>query len=165
MRWTSGDRSNIEDLRGRHGGKAIPLGIGGVLLLGLLSLVTGTDLLTPFTEGGGTPDSAATSGAVATSPEEEKLVDFVDATMADVQATWKALENQYQPTRAVLFRDAIDSACGFAQSATGPFYCPADSKVFLDLGFFEDLQRKLGAPGTSPRLTCSRTRSATMSSI
>lgn len=147
MRWTPGNRSNIEDLRGRSGGMGIPLGIGGVLLLGLLSLMTGTDFLTPFT-GGGQPDAVGTSGAVASSPEEEKLVDFVDATLEDVQTTWKELlSGQYQATRAVLFRDAIDSACGFAQSATGPFYCPRDGRVYLDLGFFDDLHRRFAAPG------------------
>jgi hypothetical protein len=76
------------------------------------------------------------------------MVDMVDAVMADAQATWSELLGpRYQPTRARLFRDAIDSACGFAQSATGPFYCPADRRVYLDLGFFNDLHRKLGAPG------------------
>jgi predicted metalloprotease len=147
MRWTPGDRGNIEDMRGRSGGMGIPLGIGGVLLLGLLSLVTGTDLLTPFTGGGSPANSVGTSGATA-SPAEERLVDFVDATMKDVQGTWsELLRGRYEPTKAVLFRDAIDSACGFAQSATGPFYCPRDAKVYLDLGFFDELDRRFGAPG------------------
>jgi uncharacterized protein len=148
MRWSRGDRSNIEDLRGRSGGMGIPIGIGGFILLALLSFATGTDFLSLVTGGGSTPQSAGTSGAVASSPEEEKLVDFVDATMADVQATWqRILPDRYQPTRAVLFRDAIDSACGFAQSATGPFYCPRDGLVYLDLGFFDEMRRRFGAPG------------------
>jgi uncharacterized protein len=68
--------------------------------------------------------------------------------MDDAQDTWRQLlGGRYQETRAVLFRDAINSACGLAQSATGPFYCPADRKVYLDLGFFNELRRKLGAPG------------------
>ena len=73
---------------------------------------------------------------------------MVDAVMDDAQDTWRQLlGGRYQDTKAVLFRDAINSACGFAQSATGPFYCPADHKVYLDLGFFDEMQRKLGAPG------------------
>jgi predicted metalloprotease len=75
-------------------------------------------------------------------------VDFVDAVMADTQSTWRELlAGRYQETRAVLFRDAIQSACGFAQSATGPFYCPSDRKVYLDLGFFDELDKRFGAPG------------------
>lgn len=148
MRWTPGNRGNIEDMRGRSGGMAVPLGIGGVLILGLLSLLTGTDLLTSFVGGGSQPGAVGTSGEVASSPAEERLVDFVDATMEDVQQTWSnLLHDRYQPTRVVLFRDAIESACGFAQSATGPFYCPRDSRVYLDLGFFDELNRRFGAPG------------------
>ncbi len=81
-------------------------------------------------------------------PEEEKMVDFVDAVALDTQQTWQtALGGRYQQTTVVLFRDAVESACGFAQAATGPFYCPADRRVYLDLGFFDDLERQLQAPG------------------
>ena len=153
MRWTPGDRSNIEDMRGRSGGMAMGvggLGVGGLLLLLVLSWATGIDL-TSIVGGGGSsppPESAGTSGPVASTPEEERLVDMVDAVMDDGQDTWRELlGGRYQDTRAVLFRDAINSACGFAQSATGPFYCPADRKVYLDLGFFDELHRRLGAPG------------------
>ena len=76
------------------------------------------------------------------------MVDFVDAVMRDAQQTWtNILGSRYEPTRVVLFRDQIDTACGFAQSATGPFYCPGDRKVYLDLGFYDELQRRFGAPG------------------
>jgi hypothetical protein len=152
MRWTAGDRSNVEDARGRSGGMAMGaggLGVGGLLLLLVLSWATGIDL-TSIVGGGGSapPSSVGTSGEVKASPAEEKLVDMVDAVMADAQETWRQLlGGQYQDTKAVLFRDAINSACGFAQAATGPFYCPADRKVYLDLGFFDELDRKLGAPG------------------
>jgi predicted metalloprotease len=156
MKWTRGDRSNVEDLRGRSGGRALGaggIGVGGLLLLLALSWATGVDLTSIVGTGGGVPptESVGTGGdpaTLATSPEEERMVDMVDAVMADAQATWSELLGpRYQPTRARLFRDAIDSACGFAQSATGPFYCPADRRVYLDLGFFNDLHRKLGAPG------------------
>lgn len=153
MRWTPGDRRNIEDLRGRSGGMAMGvggLGVGGLLLLLVLSWATGIDL-TSIVGGGGSappPESAGTSGPVTSSPEEERLVDMVDAVVGDAQDTWRELlGGRYQDTRAVLFRDVINSACGFAQSATGPFYCPADRKVYLDLGFFDELHRRLGAPG------------------
>jgi predicted metalloprotease len=126
------------------------LGVGGLLLLLVLSWATGIDL-TSIVGGGGSappPASAGTSGPVASSPDEERRVDMVDAVMDDAQDTWRELlGGRYQDTRAVLFRDAINSACGFAQSATGPFYCPADRKVYLDLGFFDELHRRLGAPG------------------
>jgi predicted metalloprotease len=126
------------------------LGVGGLLLLLVLSWATGIDLTSIVGGGGGSapPSSVGTSGEVKASPAEEKLVDMVDAVMGDAQETWRQLlGGQYQDTKAVLFRDAINSACGFAQAATGPFYCPADRKVYLDLGFFDELDRKLGAPG------------------
>jgi len=157
MRWTPGDRSNIDDARGRSGfgrlGGGVPLSLGGILLLLLISWATGTNFLSLLTGGGSEEvDTTGTSGQVASSPAEERQVDFVDAVMKDVQDTWaQLLGNRYQQTRAVLFRDSIDSACGFAESATGPFYCPEDGRVYLDLGFFEELQNRFGAPGDFAR--------------
>lgn len=150
MRWTRGDRGNIEDRRGssvRMG--AMPLGIGGILILLVLSWFTGVDFLSLA---GGIPqeqtETTGTTGPIETTPEEERTVDMVDAVMADSQATWSELMGgRYQPTVAVLFRDATSSNCGFAQSAVGPFYCPADRKVYLDLSFFNDLRTQFGAPG------------------
>jgi predicted metalloprotease len=127
------------------------LGIGGLLIVLILSWATGIDFLSLVGggDGGGAPtQSVGTSGTVATTPEEEKTVDFVGAVMDDTQATWREiLGSRYQPTKARLFRDAIQSACGFAQSASGPFYCPADHYVYLDLGFFDELRRRFGASG------------------
>jgi len=154
MRWTPGDRGNIEDLRGRSGigMRAGGLGIGGLLVVLLLSWATGIDFLSLVGNGGGAPTetvgTSGTSGPVATTPEEEKLADFVDAVMGDAQATWRdLLGNRYQPTKVRLFRDAIQSACGFAEAASGPFYCPGDHYVYLDLGFFDELRRRFGASG------------------
>ncbi len=151
MRWTPGDRSNVEDLRGRSGigMRAGGLGIGGLLVLLILSWATGVDFLSLVGGGGGAPtESVGTSGTVASTPEEEKLVDFVDAVMKDSQMTWHdLLGDRYQPTKVRLFRDAIESACGFAQSASGPFYCPGDHYIYLDLGFFDELRRRFGASG------------------
>jgi len=151
MRWTPGDRSNIEDYRGRSGMgmKAGGLGIGGLLVMLLLSWATGIDFLSLVGNNGTPPTEAVgTSGTVASTPEEEKLVDYVDAVMDDTQETWqRLLGSRYQPTKARLFRDAIQSACGFAESASGPFYCPGDHYVYLDLGFFTELNRRFGASG------------------
>ena len=146
MRWTRGDRGNIQDLRGGGGGGlGVPLGIGGVLVLLVGSWLTGVNLF-DVVGGGGSADVVADRPA-ASSPEEERLVDFVDAVMGDIQHTWSQKLSAYQPTKAVLFRNAIQSACGLSSSATGPFYCPGDRQVYLDLSFFNDLHQKLGAPG------------------
>ena len=154
MKWTAGNRENVEDVRGRSGGglRLGGMGLGGLLLVLVLSWATGIDFLSLLGGGDGTvaPPSASTGtgGELRTTPEEERLVDFVDAVMKDAQETWQSnLGGRYQMTRAVLFRDAIHSACGSAQSATGPFYCPADQLVYLDLGFFTELHQRFRAPG------------------
>jgi len=153
MKWTPGDRGNIEDLRGSSGMgmKAGGLGIGGLLIVLILSWATGIDFLS-LVGGGGSPPSetVGTSGGgpVASTPEEEKLVDFVDAVVGDAQATWgQLLGNRYEATKVLLFRDAIRSSCGFAEAASGPFYCPGDHLIYLDLGFFDELRRRFGASG------------------
>lgn len=129
------------------------MGIGGLLVLLVLSWATGTDFLSLL--GGGDPTSSSsvgagtgTSGDFQTTPQEEQMVDFVDAVAGDTQDTWqRLLGDRYQRTRVVLFRDVYESGCGAAESATGPFYCPADQKVYLDLGFFKELSDRFGAPG------------------
>ncbi len=148
MRWSAGDRGNIEDRRGAGAVRGASIGIGGLVLVLALSWLTGTDLTSLLTEVGGPASSGASGGPVQSTPEEERMVDFVDAVARDTQDTWqRALGGRYQQTTVVLFRDAVESACGVAESATGPFYCPPDHQVYLDLGFFDDLARKLGAPG------------------
>ena len=147
MRWTPGNRSNIEDMRGRSGGRAVPIGIGGVVLLALLSWASGTDFLSMAIEQSPS-QSVGTAGELKTSAAEEHLVDLVDQVTEDAQTTWeRLLGNRYERTRVALFRDSVGSACGLAQAATGPFYCPGDRKVYLDLGFFRELQQRFGAPG------------------
>jgi uncharacterized protein len=152
MKWTPGNRENVEDVRGRSGGglRMGGLGLGGLIVVLLLSWATGIDFLSlvsqPDTSSPST--SVGTGGELRTTPDEERLVDFVDAVMRDAQNTWqRKLGGRYQPTRAVIFRDSIQSACGFAQSATGPFYCPGDHLVYLDLGFFTELRDRFRAPG------------------
>ncbi len=167
MKWTAGSRDNVEDVRGQSGGGGLRmggLGLGGLLLVLVLSWATGVDFLSLLggTDSVSTGPSVGTGGGeLRTTPEEEKLVDFVDAVMKDAQETWQdKLRGRYQPTRAVIFRDAIQSRCGFAQSATGPFYCPADSLVYLDLGFFAELRSDSRRLATLRKPTCSRTSSA-----
>jgi uncharacterized protein len=147
MQWSSGNRGDIQDMRGRSGGRAVPLGIGGFLVVLVLSWLSGTNLFQLL--GTQTPsETVGISGQVQSTPAEERLVDMVGAVAKDAQDAWaEKLGSRYQRTSVVLFRDAIDSGCGFAQSATGPFYCPADRKVYLDLGFFDELSRRFGAPG------------------
>ena len=156
MRWSAGDRGNIEDMRGRSGrggGGMIPLGIGGFIVVALLSMFTGVNFFDMLGGGSPAPDSTSvgttgTEVAVTASPTEERMVDMVDAVARDAQNTWtQKLGDRYQATKVVLFRDAIQSACGYAGSATGPFYCPGDRKVYLDLEFFDELQRRFGASG------------------
>ncbi len=151
MRWTPGDRSNIDDERGRSGMGigGVHLGIGGFLLLLILSWATGTNFFALLGTGDAPSNGAVgTSGQVQSTPQEDHRVDFVDAVMNDVQRTWQdLLGDRYVPTKVVLFRDTLRSGCGLAQSATGPFYCPEDSRVYLDLGFFRELADRFGAPG------------------
>jgi hypothetical protein len=149
MEWEPGDRSNIEDDRGRSGGFGVMhLGIGGFLVVLVLSWLSGTNLFSLLGTDSQAPAQTGSGGAVRGSPAEERLVDFVDVVANDVQDTWtKLLGSRYERTKVVLFREGIQSGCGSAQSATGPFYCPEDHKVYLDLGFFNDLSQKIGAPG------------------
>lgn len=154
MRWTAGPRSaNLEDRRGqrRMGGALPKLGIGGFLLLAILSFVFKTDLFTLLGGGGVTTNAPVESGPVESTPEEERMVDFVSFVLDDAQNTWAQVfaqeGQQYPPARLVLFRDGTQSGCGFGQSAMGPFYCPADQRVYIDLGFYQELQNRFGAPG------------------
>ncbi len=156
MKWTSrGKSADLEDRRGSRatvggGGfrvaRAGGLGLGGILLLAVLSMVTGQDFL-GLSDPAPSSFTPAESGSIATTPEEEKLVEFVSFVLDDAQATWAGLVPQYERARLVLFRDATESGCGLGQAATGPFYCPADSRVYIDLAFFRELRQRFGAPG------------------
>ena len=155
MRWTPGGvSSDIEDRRGSSGfgiGGA-PLGIGGAILLAVLSLIFGRNL---FNDVGGSAvvqQRPASNEPVAQTPEEQREVQFVSFVLDDVQKTWgNILPDQsrepYRHAKLVLFRDGTDSTCGYAQTASGPFYCPEDEKVYIDLAFYEELQQRFGASG------------------
>ena len=155
MRWTPGGRSeNLEDLRGASGGGfgggGMKVGVGGLLVLAVLSVVFGVDLVGPFT-GGGAPPPAQSRNRALDDPQEERMVQFVSFVLDDTQKTWQQIfprvGARYQEATLVLFRDGIRSGCGVAGSTTGPFYCPGDGKVYIDLSFFEELDRRFGAPG------------------
>ena len=162
MDWKPGGVSDdVEDRRDSSGGGgggfsgmgigAPHLGIGGMLLLLVLSLVFHRNLFTMFLGGGGT-DSPPASYAPAAAGTQTTQVQFVSFVLDDAQGTWQNLLSdqagkQYRHAKLVLFRDSINSGCGEAQSATGPFYCPEDEKVYLDLGFFDELKSRFGAPG------------------
>jgi len=171
MLWDRGHRSNdVIDNRGRPamggmGGGGGGVGIGILLALvrskfgwlGVIVLVGGYFLLTSFGGGlpglGGAPEGAsqrAMQGEVATAPSDEQAA-FIGFVLDDVQATWDRLSpidgTAYQRTKLVLFTGAVGTACGTGQSATGPFYCPGDQRVYIDLGFYRSLKDRLGAPG------------------
>jgi len=150
MRFGIGGRSsNVEDRRGL-GGKA-GMGIGGTVVLLVLSLIFGRDFIG---ESGVQPGvTSASSGGLsaADSAREEPQVVFVGQVLDDAQRTWANIlpkyGTQYREAKLVLFRDATPTGCGTGQSAMGPFYCPLDEKVYIDLGFYDELQRRLGASG------------------
>jgi predicted metalloprotease len=157
MRWRNPRRSgNIEDRRGmRVPMKAVGGGIGGLILLIITLLISSGDPGTIFNDnpntGVNTPGSSYYDGTTPISEEERQLADFVSIVLADTEDTWNeifAAENlDYREPTLVLFSGAVESACGFAQSAVGPFYCPLDEKVYIDLSFYKDLRDSFGAPG------------------
>jgi predicted metalloprotease len=171
MRWTPGGESqDIEDRRDDSGGGigggggfnfgGIHIGIGGFILLLVLSLVFKRNFLSLAGIGGGinSPTQISQPGPVpdsgrnrALDQKEQPLVQFVSFVLDDAQNTWSQILSAqgvpYRHAKLVLFRDSIDSACGMAQSATGPFYCPGDEKVYIDLGFYDELAKRFGAPG------------------
>ena len=148
MRWTRRTGpSDVEDRRGMSGGPALRLGLGGVIVLLVLSVVFKQDFFS-LLGGGGALLQDGGSTPVNASPAEEELVQFVDFVVGDAQDTWtQILGPDYRRARLVLFRGAIQSGCGYAQAAMGPFYCPADEKVYIDLGFYDELRTRFGAPG------------------
>ncbi|MGK3985152.1 neutral zinc metallopeptidase [Sorangium sp. So ce136] len=148
MRWTPGKRSaNLQDLRGVSGGAK--LGMGGTVILLVLSLVFGKDLLNSGLGEGVSLPGAQTERA--SSPEEERLVDFVSFVLDDTEAVWKQKFSQagqtYPAPKLTVFTDSVRSGCGVGESAMGPFYCPADRTAYIDLGFYRELKARFGAPG------------------
>ncbi|HJT16910.1 MAG TPA: neutral zinc metallopeptidase [Thermoanaerobaculia bacterium] len=152
MRWTPGGESgDIEDRRGSSGGGfgfgGLHIGIGGAILLLVLSLLFHRNFFALLGNGSATTQQPAATRPVQETPAEHQEVQFVSFVLDDAQNVWAQKIPNYRHAKLVLFRDAIDSACGLAQTASGPFYCPDDEKIYLDLGFFEELRDRFGASG------------------
>lgn len=153
MRWNEGRRSgNVEDQRGARVSRGMMGGGIGTVILVIAALYFGIDPSVLLNQGTPT-DAGRTSGQVSQQrpAEENRLADFVAVVLADTEDTWKELFRRsgktYREPKLVLFTGAVDSACGFAQSAMGPFYCPSDNKVYIDLQFYRDLKDRFHAPG------------------
>ena len=160
MKWTPGGTSqDIEDRRDEGGGGGgfqlggMHLGIGGALILLVLSIVFKQNFFALLGGGGVGPTSPAMSHPdSARDQQEQPLVQFISFVLDDTQKNWDQLLPEqagraYRHARLVLFRNYTQSGCGSAESATGPFYCPEDEKVYIDLGFYDELSQRFGAPG------------------
>ncbi len=153
MRWRQGRRStNIEDRRGRKVKAGAGIGGGALLLIVLFVMLTGEDpsrVVEVLNQPGAASSDRPAPPSGPRADDEE--FDFVRVVLASTEDTWSQLFDRsgrrYQPPVLVFFDDAVRSACGTNSAAVGPFYCPADSKVYLDLSFFRDLQNRFGAPG------------------
>ena len=153
MRWSDGRKSeNVEDRRGLRVSRGMMGGGIGTIILVLIALYFGVDPSMILNQGT-TQEVSVPPGSVAgeRTAEENRMAEFVSVVLADTEDTWHEIFRRsgktYQEPKLVLFTDAVDSACGFAQSAVGPFYCPRDNKVYIDLQFYRDLQDRFHAPG------------------
>lgn len=153
MRWETGRRSdNVEDRRGmRVSGPVVGGGIGAVILSLLVALLGG-DPSVIWEQQQAPPDRPSTQAPGGqNSSVNDEMKDFVSVVLADTEDTWGQIfrqsGGQYVEPKLVLYADAVESACGYAQSAMGPFYCPRDQKVYIDLSFYRDLKSRYRAPG------------------
>ena len=163
MKWKQSRRSsNVEDRRGQQGpsmgGRGFnPLLLGplirllfsktGLIIIGILlvlAFVTGTNPLS-FIMGGGS--SGVATAPVEQTAEEHEMAEFSSVVLASTEDVWRELIDNYRQPTLVLFNGSVASACGYASSATGPFYCPGDEKLYLDVSFFKEMERKMNAPG------------------
>jgi uncharacterized protein len=161
MRWQDADRSsNVDDVRGRRfGGGGMPVrlgGVGGMSLGGLVAIMAITYLLggDPFSvlTGGVPTETAAPPTTEGATPIDDEGSRFVKTVLRSTELVWgkvfqEQLGRSYSEPRLVLFTDAVPSACGTNSSAVGPFYCPPDQRVYIDLSFYNELDRRFGAPG------------------
>ena len=161
MRWEGNRESdNVEDRRdGGRGGAGSPvfggrgIGIGTIVIALLGGWIFGINPLTilGLLSGGDAPPAVQAPGLAHRPPVDDTMARFVSTVLADTEDVWQGVFQQgggrYEEPRLVLFRGATRTACGAGQAAMGPFYCPADQKVYIDLGFYETLKNRLGAPG------------------
>ena len=158
MKWEGNRESdNVEDARGGSGGFGFGggrgIGLGTVAIALVAGWVFGINPLTVLglLSGGGGPTAVQQQGPAAKPPPDDKMARFVSTVLADTEDVWRQQFAQagstYHDPKLVLFRGAVPTACGQGQSAMGPFYCPGDQKVYIDLGFYETMRTRLGAPG------------------
>ena len=153
MRWQGRRKSdNVEDRRGLSGrGMAVGGGIGGLgIVIAIIYFLLGGNP-GDVTQSIQVDQPYATGAGEPLSEKDKEMGDFVSVVLADIEDVWRArfqqLGETYREPKLVLFTGQVDSACGYAGASSGPFYCPGDAKVYIDLSFFEDMQRQLGAPG------------------
>ncbi len=144
------ESSNVDDRRGRRGGKIAGVGIGGAIIIGIICLILGknpADVINNSQLTGGTE----TETAYQPTEEEEELAKFARQILAGTEDVWtaefKKMGKTYVPPKLVLFTESVQSGCGGATSSTGPFYCSADQSVYIDLSFFSSMKQQLGADG------------------
>ena len=154
MRWKDGRRStNVEDRRGRRIPGGAKGGGIGIILLALVGMYFGIDpsLILNMGDAIQAPTSDSATRTVPVDPRQEQEKEFISVVLADTEDVWsqvfKELGGTYEKPKLVLFTGAVQSACGFAQAAMGPFYCPGDRKVYIDLAFYDDLKNQLHSPG------------------
>ena len=157
MRWRGLRRSsNMEDARGTGGGGRLPGGLltkgglGTLVIILIISWLTGTNPLTLLQQTGGGIDSyssAPQTPEYQPSAAEQELYEFTSAVLGNTEDVWKKLMADYREPTLKVFSGQVQSGCGGATAASGPFYCPADEKVYIDLSFYEELKSKLNAPG------------------
>lgn len=153
MRWEGRKKSqNVEDRRSQGGGSGGRMALGGglgTLVLIVIVILMGGDPKALLDMAGG-PGSQTTSTAV-TSPEDDRIKDFISVVLRDTEDIWTeqfaAMGKTYEKPRMVVFSNSVRSGCGFADAQVGPFYCPADKTIYIDLSFFRELDRRFGAPG------------------
>jgi predicted metalloprotease len=165
MRWEGNEQSeNVEDRRGEGGGGfgGLPIGgrsvgLGTVVVALIAGWIFGINPLTllGLMSGGEPPAQVQQQGPAHRPPADDREAAFVSTVLRNTEVVWSGIFRQngssYTPTRLVLFRGATPTACGTGQSAMGPFYCPGDKKVYIDLSFYDTLSRQLGAPGEFAR--------------
>ena len=147
MRWRGRESSdNVEDRRGiSGGGLAVGGGVGGIVIYLLYVLLGGDPSQAPQLLPG--QQSSTGEARLQSNPEDDTLAHFTSVVLKDTEDVWGDLLNNYRKPKLVLFSDGVESACGNASAAVGPFYCPGDEKVYIDLSFFRELKERFGAPG------------------